>query len=176
MRSHCVKRVQSQFWKDWHCMQFPLGDTHKSRLLLIWIAFLWWKYTFWLSVLRNWEPKNICGNDICYSIDSTLQNRSIYQIQGKLREKKSFTLLQSKMYYLQYFLYENWFCVNIKWNGLVYILKLLLPSIQIIVRLCLSTRRIVVQKMCTTHAMNQQIFSMHCEYATTTEMIFSLIP
>lgn len=91
-------------------------------------------------------------------------------------EKKSFTLLQSKMYYLQYFLYENWFCVNIKWNGLVYILKLLLPSIQTIVRLCLSTRRIVVQKMCTTHAMNQQIFSMHCEYATTTEMIFSLIP
>lgn len=172
MRSHCVKRVQSQFERIVTACSFHLV-THTNQ------DYSWFELHFSGENtpfdFRYYEIENRKTSAAMTFVIQLIQHCKIDQFT-KYKKKKSFTLLQSKMYYLQYFLYENWFCVNIKWNGLVYILKLLLPSIQTIVRLCLSTRRIVVQKMCTTHAMNQQIFSMHCEYATTTEMIFSLIP
>lgn len=121
-----------------HSMWFPLGDTHQSRLLLEWardLAMCFYNsrnapFDFLHITKSRSQWENICVNDICYSFDSILQNRSFFHtstmntrrkhVKGKKKIIYIATIKNALLQYYNIFMYENWLCVcmcshHIKW-------------------------------------------------------------
>lgn len=94
----------------------------QSRSLSSQAWFCW--YTFWLCIVWKRE-KNICAWHLLFDWPNVAKPIKTHKIHHAKHQKLkiSFTLSQSINVLFQCFLYEN--CINIKWNRLVYILKLL---------------------------------------------------
>lgn len=81
-------------------MRFSLGDTHQSRLIL---HFSDENTPFGFGYYETENQKHLRQKHLLSTIDSTLQNRSIFHASTNTHmTRESFTSLQSKMYYYNF--------------------------------------------------------------------------